>query len=51
MDSGNCTTTKCIRIPKHEEMGHEDPSQSLKHEHMGNEFGERDLFTSAKGKK
>lgn len=51
LDSETCTTTNCIRPSRHEEMGSEDPSQSPEHEHMGNESGERDLFTSVQGKK
>jgi hypothetical protein len=51
LDSETCTTTNCIRPSRHEEMGSEDPSQSPEHEHMGNESGETDLFTSVQGKK
>jgi hypothetical protein len=32
-------------------MSNEDPSQSPEHEHMGNESGEMDLFTSVQRKK
>lgn len=51
LGSETCTTINCIITPRHKEMVSEDPSQSPEHEHTGGESGERDLFTSAKGKK